>query len=119
VCNKDVKIRILKKFHNLTKLCSSIYASTALFWILAAFAMYSSFYTADRSLCIGDQPVGRPLPTYRTTQTQNKFTQTIPQVGFEPNIPVFERENTGHDLDRPVTLIGYNVIYTLVIKLKG
>jgi hypothetical protein len=35
------------------------------------------------------QPVARPLPTHRTTQTQNKRTQT--STRFEPMIPVFER----------------------------
>jgi hypothetical protein len=41
---------------------------------------------------MGDQPVARPLPTPRKTQTQNKHIQTsMPRVGFEPTIPVFER----------------------------
>jgi hypothetical protein len=47
-----------------------------------------------------DQPVARPLPTRRTTQTQNKRTQTpMPSVGFEPTIPVFGRAKTVHALD--------------------
>jgi hypothetical protein len=41
---------------------------------------------------MGDQPVARPLPTHRTTQTQNKRTQaSMSRVGFEPTIPVFEQ----------------------------
>jgi hypothetical protein len=36
-----------------------------------------------------NQPVERPLPTHRLTQTQNKRTQTpIPQMGFELTIIV-------------------------------
>jgi hypothetical protein len=55
----------------------------------------------------GDQPVARSLPTHRSTQTQNKHTQTsMPRVGFEPTIPAFERANTVHALDRAVTVIG-------------
>jgi hypothetical protein len=55
---------------------------------------------------MGDQPVTRLLPTHRTTQTQNKCTQTsMPQVGFEPMIPVFERGKTVHAFDRVVTMI--------------
>jgi hypothetical protein len=55
----------------------------------------------------GDQPVERPLPEHRIAQTQNKRTQTfMPQVGFEPTIPVFERPKTVHALDRAVTVIG-------------
>jgi hypothetical protein len=30
----------------------------------------------------------------------------MPWVGFEPMIPVFEREKTFHDLDRAATAIG-------------
>jgi hypothetical protein len=34
---------------------------------------------------MGDEPVARALSTHRTTQTQNKRTQTsMPLVGFEP-----------------------------------
>jgi hypothetical protein len=48
-----------------------------------------------------------PLHTHRTTQKQNKRTQTsIPLVGFEPTIPVFERAKTVHALDLAVTVIG-------------
>jgi hypothetical protein len=56
---------------------------------------------------MGDQPVARPLHIHRTTQTQNKLTQTfIPQVGFEPTIPLFERAKTVHASDRAATVIG-------------
>jgi hypothetical protein len=30
----------------------------------------------------------------------------MPQVGFEPTIPVFERAKTIHAIDRPATVIG-------------
>jgi hypothetical protein len=53
----------------------------------------------------GGQPVARPLPTHRTTQTLNKRTQTsIPRVGFEPTIPVFWRAKIFHALDRAATV---------------
>jgi hypothetical protein len=52
-----------------------------------------------------DQPVPRPLPTHRTTQTQNKRTQTaMPRMGFETTIPVFERTKTVHALDGAATV---------------
>jgi hypothetical protein len=64
-------------------------------------------YTDGRAPWTGDQPVARPLPTQRTTQTQNKRTQTsIPRVGFDPTIPAFERAKTVHALDRAATAIG-------------
>jgi hypothetical protein len=41
------------------------------------------------------------------TYTQNKRTQTsMPQVGFEPAIPVFELPKTVHALDQAATVIG-------------
>jgi hypothetical protein len=56
---------------------------------------------------MGDQTAARPLPTHRTTQTQNKRTQTpMPLVGFEPKTPVFKSAKTVHALDRAATLIG-------------
>jgi hypothetical protein len=42
-------------------------------------------------LAQGDQPIARPLPTHRTTQTHNKRTQTsMPPVGFEPTTSVLK-----------------------------
>jgi hypothetical protein len=62
------------------------------------------FYTIGRTPWTGDQPVARPLPTHRTTQTQNKRTQTsMTGVEFEPTIPVFERAKTVHILNRADT----------------
>jgi hypothetical protein len=55
---------------------------------------------------MGDQPFARPLPTHRTTQTQNKRAQSsMPRVGIEPTTPVFEREKTIHALDRAANVI--------------
>jgi hypothetical protein len=43
------------------------------------------FYTVFRIPWTSDQPVARPLPTHRTTQTQNKRTQaSMLWVGLEP-----------------------------------
>jgi hypothetical protein len=43
---------------------------------------------------------------HRATQTQNKWRQTpVPQVGFEPTIPVFERAKTFYALDHEATVI--------------
>jgi hypothetical protein len=46
--------------------------------------------------------------THRTAETQNEHTQTsMPQVGSEPTISVFERANTVYALDRAATMIGF------------
>jgi hypothetical protein len=68
---------------------------------------FLNLYTIGRTPWTGDQPVTRPLPTHRTTHTQNKRKQTsMPQVGFEPTIPVFERAKTVHALGCAATVIG-------------
>jgi hypothetical protein len=47
------------------------------------------------------------LSTHRTTQWQNKSRQTsVPWVGFESTMPVFERAKTVHVLDRAAIVIG-------------
>jgi hypothetical protein len=43
-------------------------------------------YTAGWTPWTGDQPIARPLPTHRTTQTHNKRTQTsMPRVRWDSN----------------------------------
>jgi hypothetical protein len=55
----------------------------------------------------GGSAVARPLLINRTTQTQNKRTQTFMRsVEFEPMFPVFEGAKTVHALDRVDTVIG-------------
>jgi hypothetical protein len=71
------------------------------------FFRFLIFYTVDRTPWTGDQSVAMPLPTHRTAQTQNKCTQTsMPQMGFEPTVPMFERAKTVHALDRADIVIG-------------
>jgi hypothetical protein len=86
--------------------CLSICGSTA----LVDFGRFFGFiivYTVVRTPWTGDQPIARPLPTHRTTQIQNKLTQrSMPWVGFEHTIPMFERAKTVHALDRVATVIG-------------
>jgi hypothetical protein len=52
----------------------SIYGSTVLLLNLGRFFSFLIPYTVGRTSWTGDQPVERPLPTHRTTQTQNKRT---------------------------------------------
>jgi hypothetical protein len=78
-------------------------------------------YTVGRTHWTGDQLVARPLPTHRTTQTQNKRTQTsMPRVEFEPTIPAFEGTKTVHALDRAANVIGFTIHHSLIIlKFDG
>jgi hypothetical protein len=43
----------------------------------------------------------------------------MPQVGFEPTIPEFEREKAVHALDRAATVIGIDEISPKYIEIKG
>jgi hypothetical protein len=71
------------------------------------FFSFLILYIVGRTPWTGDEPVARPLPTNRTTQTQNKCTQTsMSQMGFEPTTPVLEQVKTVHVLDRAATVIG-------------
>jgi hypothetical protein len=82
-----------------------IYGSTAAV-DLCHFFSFLILYTVSSTPWKGDQPVARPLSTHTATQTQNKRTQTsIPRVGFEPTIPVFERAKTVHVFDRAAIVI--------------
>jgi hypothetical protein len=74
---------------------------------IARFFSFLILYTVGKTPWTGDEPVARPLPTYRTTQTQNKSTGTsMHWVGSEPTIPAFERAKTVHALYRAATVIG-------------
>jgi hypothetical protein len=84
----------------------TIHGSTA-FVDLGRFFGFLMYTQSVGLLKMGDQPVARSLPTHRTTETQNKCRQTsMPGVGFENTIPVFERAKTFHTLDRATTGIG-------------
>jgi hypothetical protein len=51
-----------------------------------------------------------------TTQTQNKRIQTsMPRVGFESTIPVFEHAKTVHALDRAAIVIGRSWCCCLIL----
>jgi hypothetical protein len=70
----------------------SIYVSvsTALCTTLAAFSVSLILYRVSRTHWTGDQPFTKPLPTHRTTQTQNKRTHRHPCLEWRLT-PAFER----------------------------
>jgi hypothetical protein len=91
----------------LHELSISVYLSVSIYMVLQSVVgpcplfSFLIFYTVGRTPWTGDQPVVRPLLAHRRAQTWNKRTETsIPQVGFEPTIAVFERLKTVHALDR-------------------
>jgi hypothetical protein len=69
-----------------------IYSTTAPQLFVGPWPLFQflNLYIVGRTDWTGDQPVERPLSTHRTTQTQNKYTQTyMPRVGLETTNPVF------------------------------
>jgi hypothetical protein len=91
------------------------YFSTALCWALSAIFTFLILFMVGRTTWTGDQSVARPLPIHRATQTQNKRTQTsMPQVGFELTISVFERAKTVHVLDSAATVIYCRFVNSLL-----
>jgi hypothetical protein len=79
-------------------------------WPLFSFLI---LYRISKTPWTEDQPVARPLPIQKTTQTQNKRTKTpIPRVRSEPTISVPERAKTVHALDRVATVTSRNYIST-------
>jgi hypothetical protein len=87
---------------------SSINDSTAIVGPLPLLQFRNRFYTDSMTPWTSDQPVARPLPTHRTTQTRNKriHRHQCLWVGFESMIPAFERAKTVHTLYRAVNVIG-------------
>jgi hypothetical protein len=60
-----------RSFSSSTFIYPSIYGSMALLLDLGRFFSFLIICTVGRTPWTGDQPVARPLPTHRTTQTQN------------------------------------------------
>jgi hypothetical protein len=84
----------------------SIYGSAVLLLQRDCFIGFLILYTVSRTPRTGDQPVSRPLPTHRTTQTQNKSTQTsMSRVGFKSTTPAFKWAKRVHALHVTATVI--------------
>jgi hypothetical protein len=85
----------------------SLYGSTAL-TVLGPLFQFLDLYTVGKTPWMGVSHIARPLPTNGTTQIHNKYKQiSMPRVGFEPTITVFERTKAVHALDRAANVIGH------------
>jgi hypothetical protein len=78
-------------------------------------------YTVGMTPRTGDQPVTRHLPTYRTTQTQNKRTDIHALSGIRTYDP--ERAKAVYALDRATTATGifmyeYSLTYLFLKTLS-
>jgi hypothetical protein len=70
------------------------------------------FLNLRQSVGLLGRGISTPQDRY-LTQTQNKHRQ--PWVGFEPTIPVFQRAQTFHALDRAAILIGFFISSSFLI----
>jgi hypothetical protein len=94
-------LRFDKKYFFFTGSTASLGPDLCLF-------QFHDHLTDGRTPWTSDQPVARPLPKQRTTQTQNKHThqKSMLCVGFEPTISASERVKTVHALDCSATVTG-------------
>jgi hypothetical protein len=75
-----IPIGCLSSLHDSVKLQRLCTLSLSL-WLyrpldIGRFFSFLILYTASRTPWTGDHPIARPLPTHRTTQTQNKHAHT-------------------------------------------
>jgi hypothetical protein len=75
--------------------------------------------TGDRTPWTGDQPVAMNVPT-QDNMNRKKMHTSMPRVGFNPTIPVFERAKTFHALDpRPLwSAWSSHFMYYLLVRLQ-
>jgi hypothetical protein len=105
------RVDLMKSWRNI------IMISCTLHLVLSSFIHHWLY--GPRTPWTSDQSVAMPLPTHRTTRTQNKHTQTsMSWVGFEPKIPAFEPTKTVYAADRDATPIG-SVSVSTVIKSRS
>jgi hypothetical protein len=95
---------------------SFINGSTAICSALTSSSVLLFLYTAGRTPWTGDQPVAKPLPTQRITQTQNKRTHRHPCLEWNSN-PRSQRSSERRQFmpykDRAATVIGVCVCVCL------
>jgi hypothetical protein len=88
-----------------------LFMSPQPFVVILPLFSFLILYIVGMTPWMRDQPFAKPPPIYRTTQTENKSTQTfMARVGFETTIPVFERAKTFHALDHASTVIGFHTV---------
>jgi hypothetical protein len=76
-------------------------------------------WSLTQSVCLLGREISPSQGRYlhRGQHKQNKRTETsMPQVGFEPTIPVFERAKIIHALDRAATVLGF--LYTSIYSSR-
>jgi hypothetical protein len=109
-----------EKLHNLYISInhSFINGSTALCWALPLLQFRILCYKDGRTPWTSDQPVARPLPKHRTTQTQNKRIHRHPCIEWvwihNPSVGA----NEDHALDRAATVIGNLYISRNIIRMS-
>jgi hypothetical protein len=104
---KDFDFQIQKNVYICCPLDVSVYLSLYSPCVPWPLFQFLNLYIFGRTPWTEDHLIARLLPTHRIVQTENKCKQTsMPRVGFEPTIPVFERAKTVRALDRATTGIG-------------
>jgi hypothetical protein len=74
--------------------------------IIIVTAVETSNLTISRTLWTGDQPYLKAATYPRRHKQQKREQISVPQVGLEPTIPVFEQAKMFHASDRAAIAIG-------------
>jgi hypothetical protein len=118
-----IHIKISFSVEKVLEIKFTIYLSMALQSLLLDRGCFFSFlilYRVGRTPRTGDQPVVSPPTTHRTTQTQNKGTQTsMPRMEFETTIPVLKRTKTLRPLWSASDLLDTIIHVFVFYKLGG
>jgi hypothetical protein len=80
-------------------------------WALASFSVSWSVHSRYDSLDGGSALCKAAAYTQGNTNTEKRKQTSMPLVGYEPTIPVFEWAKTVHALDRATTMIGNYVMW--------
>jgi hypothetical protein len=90
-----------------------IHSSYTVLLPCGGFQFSLDLYTIGRTPWTSDRPIARPLPKYRTTQTEKRtrphmhtHQTSMPYVGFESTITASERAKTVHAPERSATVPG-------------
>jgi hypothetical protein len=86
-----------------------IYLSVALQSFVGPWPLFQFLYPLTQSVGLLGRGISPSQDRYLRTEQRKQIS--LPEVGFEPTIPLFERTKTVHAFDRAATVIGISVYY--------
>jgi hypothetical protein len=96
----NIEINTQQRYPNTQLQHKHIFPFSLALWGTGLLSQFHDYFTDGRTPWTSDQPVARPLPEHRTTQTQTKPTNLVSEL-----------RKTVHALDRSATVTGNIGIY--------